>query len=44
MAYAVRRTLAAGRPTDVAFALLACLSVIIAILGLGLTFVPDFLG
>jgi hypothetical protein len=43
VAYALRRTLDSGRPRDVAFALLAFLAVIIALLGLGLTFVPTFL-
>lgn len=44
MAYALRLTLARGRPADVAYALLAWLASIIALLGLGLTFVPGFLG
>jgi divalent metal cation (Fe/Co/Zn/Cd) transporter len=44
LAYALRRTLESGRPKDVAFAALSFLAVIIALLGLGLTFVPSFLG
>jgi hypothetical protein len=44
VAYALRLTLARGRPADVAYALLAWLAGIIALLGLGLSFVPGFFG
>ena len=44
VAYGVRLTLQRGRPADVVYALLSWLAVMIALLGLGLIFVPGFLG
>lgn len=44
VAFTLRRTLESGRPKDVAYGLLSFLAVIIALLGLGLTFVPGLLG
>ena len=42
--YGVNQCLRRGRPADVAYALLAWVSVIIVVLGLALIFVPGFLG
>ena len=42
--FSIRNTLASNRPKDVAFALLAWVSVVLALLGLALVFVPGFLG
>jgi hypothetical protein len=42
--YCVKGALTRKRPADVLFAVLAPLGAIAALLGLGLLFVPDFLG
>lgn len=42
--YAVRATMERERPADVLFALLAWCSLVIALLGIALVFVPGFLG
>jgi hypothetical protein len=41
--FGVRQTLESQRPRDVAFAVLSWVSVVVALLGLALTFVPGFL-
>lgn len=43
LAFSVRATLERRRPGDVAFALLSWVMVVVALLGLALVFVPDFL-
>lgn len=40
----VRGTLQEGRPKDVAYALLTIVAAVVTLLGLGMAFVPDFLG
>ena len=42
LARSVRGTLGAKRPKDVAFALLAVVATIVALVGLGMAFVPGF--
>ncbi len=42
--HGVRGTLANGRPKDVGFALVTIVASVVALLGLGLAFVPGFFG
>ncbi|MBL4635972.1 MAG: hypothetical protein JKY56_19080 [Kofleriaceae bacterium] len=44
LTYSVRATLERPRPSDVLFAVLAWLSLVLALLGVALIFVPGFLG
>ncbi len=44
LTYSVRATLERPRPSDVLFAVLAWLSLVVALLGIALVFVPGFLG
>lgn len=43
LGFSVRNTLERPRPSDVAFAVVAWVSVLLALLGLALLFVPGFL-
>lgn len=44
LVYSVRGTFTQSRPKDVAFAMLALVCTMVALLGLALAFVPGFLG
>ncbi len=43
LVHSIRGTLGQGRPKDVAYALLSVASVVLALLGVALAFVPGFL-